>query len=92
MDYSLNLGRERAAQQLILCRQKDGRIQLKGDVGWIPNKELPILDMPLKIPNKLKTEAKVFDVFFKENGVKFGNIILCFWAYPPKNVYSGQNA
>ena len=32
MDYSLNLGRERAAQQLILCRQKDGRIQLKGDV------------------------------------------------------------
>ena len=46
----------------------------------------------MKISNKLKPAAKVFDVFLKENGVKFGNIILCFWAYPPKNVYSGENA
>ena len=69
-----------------------GESSSKEMLEWIPNKELPILDMPLKIPNKLKTEAKVFDVFFKENGVKFGNIILCSWAYPPKNVYSGQNA
>ena len=36
----------------------------------------PILDMfmklMMKIPNKLKTAAKVFNVFLKENGVKFG--------------------
>ena len=43
---------------------------------WIPNNELQILDMPLKlmmkIPNRLKTmAAKVFDVLLKENGVKF---------------------
>ena len=45
---------------------------------WIPNNELQILDMPLKlmtkIPNRLKTmAAKVFDVLLKENGVKFRN-------------------
>ena len=43
---------------------------------WIPNKELQILDMPLKsmrkIPNRLNTmAAKIFDVLIKENGVKF---------------------
>ena len=26
----------------------------------------------MKIPNKLKTAANVFDIFLKENGVKFG--------------------
>ena len=45
---------------------------------WIPNNELQILEMPLKlmtkIPNRLKTMvAKVFDVLLNENGVKFRN-------------------
>ena len=43
---------------------------------WIPNNELQILDMPLKlmtkIPNRLKTmAAKVFDVLLKFRSGKF---------------------
>ena len=53
---------------------------------WIPNKELQILDIPLKsmtkIPNKLKTEAaKVFDVFLKENEVNFRIGKLDIWHF-----------
>ena len=32
----------------------------------------PTLKSMMKISNKLKTAAKVFDFFLKENGVKFG--------------------
>ena len=34
---------------------------------WISNKKSPILKSMMKISNKLKTPARVFDVFLKEN-------------------------
>ena len=41
-------------------------------VVMIFKQRAPILKSMMKISNKLKTAAKVFDVFLKENGVKFG--------------------
>lgn len=104
---ALNMGSERAASQLIICRHKHGRIELKGDLKkrealkalekiiieedamtmkWVPNKELPKLEMPLalvmKNPNKVKTMAtNIFNVFLKENGAKFGIGKFEMWHY-----------
>ena len=89
VDSLLNLGRERAAQQLIVCRHnwgqrrswqekrnqnsaKDHKQGGTQDVRVDSEQRAPILKSMMKISNKLKTAAKVFDVFLKENEVKFG--------------------
>ena len=42
------------------------------DVRVDSEQRAPTLKSMMKISNKLKTAAKVFDVFLKEKGVKFG--------------------
>ena len=83
MDYLLNLGRERAAQQVIVCRHnrgqrrswqersnqssaKDHKQGGTQDVIVDSEQRAPILKSMMKISNKLKMAAKIFNVFLKE--------------------------
>ena len=59
-------------KQSKLCKGSQARLGGTQDVRVDSEQRAPILKSMMKISNKLKTAAKVFDIFLKENGVKFG--------------------
>ena len=59
-------------KQSKLCEGLQARLGGTQDVRVDSEQRAPILKLMMKISNKMKTAAKGFDVFLKENEVKFG--------------------